>query len=81
MNDDIPYDFQFNWYMRRVGVAGIYKAAELFYLTDSSQDCNATRNFIASRIRDAQLIQTALNLSPVAAAPQTLTAAFTTVRN
>lgn len=67
--------------MRRVGVAGIYKAAELFYLTDSSQDCNATRNFIASRIRDAQLIQTALNLSPVAAAPQTLTAAFTTVRN
>lgn len=84
--DDICYhsgdrSVDFNWYMRRVGVAGIYKAAELFYLTDSSQDCNATRNFIASRIRDAQLIQTALNLSPVAAAPQTLTAAFTTAKN
>lgn len=71
---------QFNWYARRVGLAGIYKAAELFYLTDSSPQCTSTRNFVASRIRDAELIQTALNLNPVAAAPQTLTAAFTTVR-
>nr|XP_049706746.1 ubiquinone biosynthesis protein COQ9, mitochondrial isoform X2 [Helicoverpa armigera] len=84
--DDICYhsgdrSVDFNWYVRRVGVAGIYKAAELFYLTDSSQDSTATRNFIASRIRDAQLIQSALNLNPVAAAPQTLTAAFTTAKN
>lgn len=64
-----------------MGVAGIYKAAELFYLTDSSQDSTATKAFIASRIRDAQLVQSALNLSPVGAAPQTLTAAFTTVRD
>lgn len=62
-----------------MGLAGIYKAAELFYLTDSSSESISTRNFVASRIRDAQLIQTALNLNPVSAAPQTLTAAFTTV--
>ncbi|KAJ8716199.1 hypothetical protein PYW08_013484 [Mythimna loreyi] len=84
--DDICYhsgdrSVDFNWYVRRVGVAGIYKAAELFYLTDSSQDSSATKSFIASRIRDAQLVQSALNLSPVGAAPQTLTAAFTTAKN
>ncbi|CAB3259751.1 unnamed protein product [Arctia plantaginis] len=84
--DDICYhsgdrSVDFNWYARRVGLAGIYKAAELFYLTDSSSESTSTRNFVASRIRDAQLIQTALNLNPVSAAPQTLTAAFTTAKN
>lgn len=62
-----------------MGLAGIYKAAELFYLTDNSQENNATRSFVSSRIRDAQVIQSALNLNPVTAAPQTLTAAFVTV--
>lgn len=62
-----------------MGLAGIYKAAELFYLTDGSEESKSTRKFVASRIRDAQLIQTAMNLNPMAAAPQTLTAAFTTV--
>ncbi|KAJ0178372.1 hypothetical protein K1T71_006195 [Dendrolimus kikuchii] len=84
--DDICYhsgdrSVDFNWYMRRVGLAGIYKAAELFYLTDSSQESSATRSFVNSRIRDAQLIQTALNTNPVSAAPQTLTAAFVTAKN
>ncbi|CAG9793794.1 unnamed protein product [Diatraea saccharalis] len=84
--DDICYhsgdrSVDFNWYIRRVGLAGIYKASELFYLTDNSTDFSKTRNFVSSRIRDAQLIQTALNLNPVAAAPQTLTAAFVTAKN
>ncbi|XP_075979194.1 ubiquinone biosynthesis protein COQ9-A, mitochondrial-like isoform X2 [Anticarsia gemmatalis] len=84
--DDICYhsgdrSVDFNWYARRVGLAGIYKASELFYLTDSSPENSSTRSFVASRIRDAQLIQTALNLNPVSAAPQTLTAAFTTAKN
>lgn len=84
--DDICYhsgdrSVDFNWYVRRVGLAGIYKTAELFYLTDKSQGNSATRNFVASRIRDAQLVQTALNMNPVAAAPQTLTAAFVTAKN
>ncbi|XP_026731800.1 ubiquinone biosynthesis protein COQ9, mitochondrial-like isoform X2 [Trichoplusia ni] len=84
--DDICYhsgdrSVDFNWYTRRVGLAGIYKAAELFYLTDNTPNSSATRGFVASRIRDAQLIQAALNLNPVAAAPQTLTAAFTTAKN
>ncbi|KAI5645469.1 COQ9 domain-containing protein [Phthorimaea operculella] len=87
--DDICYhsgdrSVDFNWYLRRVGLAGIYKASELFYLTDNSQNNEATRNFVQSRIRDAQLIQSALNLNPAsaaAAAPQTLTAAFVTAKN
>lgn len=84
--DDICYhsgdrSVDFNWYIRRVGLAGIYKATELFYLTDKSQDNSATKNFVSSRIRDAQLIQTAINMSPVSAAPQTLTAAFVTAKN
>ncbi|XP_012550496.2 uncharacterized protein LOC101744765 isoform X1 [Bombyx mori] len=84
--DDICYhsgdrSVDFNWYIRRVGLAGIYKAAELFYLTDNSQENNATRSFVSSRIRDAQVIQGALNLNPVTAAPQTLTAAFVTAKN
>ena len=60
-------------------MAGIYKASELFYLTDASQNCTGTRSFVKSRIRDAELIQIALNMNPVAVAPQTLTAAFVTV--
>ncbi|CAK1586277.1 unnamed protein product [Parnassius mnemosyne] len=84
--DDICYhsgdrSVDFNWYIRRVGLAGIYKASELFYLTDSSQDSTATRNFVKSRIRDAELIQTALNMNPVSVAPQTLSAAFVTAKN
>ncbi|XP_045495592.1 ubiquinone biosynthesis protein COQ9, mitochondrial-like isoform X2 [Colias croceus] len=84
--DDICYhtgdrSVDFNWYIRRVGLAGIYKASELFYLTDSSEGNNATRNFVKSRIRDAELIQTALNMNPVAVAPQSLTAAFVTAKN
>ncbi|XP_037973434.2 ubiquinone biosynthesis protein COQ9, mitochondrial [Plutella xylostella] len=84
--DDICYhsgdrSVDFNWYIRRVGLAGIYKAAELFYLTDSSAGNSGTRAFVAARIRDAQLIQTAMNMNPVSVAPQTLTAAFVTAKN
>ncbi|XP_049874116.1 ubiquinone biosynthesis protein COQ9, mitochondrial-like isoform X2 [Pectinophora gossypiella] len=87
--DDICYhsgdrSVDFNWYLRRVGLAGIYKASELFYLTDNSPGSSATRSFVQSRIRDAQMIQAALNLNPVsaaAAAPQTLSAAFVTAKN
>ncbi|XP_072947201.1 glomulin-like [Epargyreus clarus] len=84
--DDICYhtgdrSVDFNWYIRRVGLAGIYKASELFYLTDNTQDNSATRSFVKSRIRDAELIQTALNMNPVSVAPQTLTAAFVTAKN
>ncbi|CAH2039726.1 unnamed protein product, partial [Iphiclides podalirius] len=84
--DDICYhsgdrSVDFNWYIRRVGLAGIYKASELFYLTDNTQDSSATKSFVKSRIRDAELIQTALNMNPVSVAPQTLTAAFVTAKN
>ncbi|XP_063363735.1 ubiquinone biosynthesis protein COQ9, mitochondrial-like isoform X2 [Cydia amplana] len=84
--DDICYhsgdrSVDFNWYIRRVGLAGIYKASELFYLTDSSPNNTATKSFITSRIRDAELLQTALSLNPVSATPQTLSAAFVTAKN
>ncbi|KAL4703285.1 hypothetical protein ACJJTC_015417 [Scirpophaga incertulas] len=82
--DDICYhsgdrSVDFNWYLRRVGLAGIYKATELFYLTDKSNNNVSTRNFVTSRVRDAQLLQSALKLNPITTAPQTLTAAFVTV--
>lgn len=84
--DDICYhsgdrSVDFNWYIRRVGLAGIYKASELFYLTDSSPNNTATKSFITSRIRDAELLQSALSLNPVSATPQTLSAAFVTAKN
>ncbi|XP_073947242.1 uncharacterized protein isoform X2 [Choristoneura fumiferana] len=84
--DDICYhsgdrSVDFNWYIRRVGLAGIYKASELFYLTDSSPSNSGTRSFITARIRDTELLRAALSLNPVSATPQTLSAAFVTAKN
>ncbi|XP_041986717.1 ubiquinone biosynthesis protein COQ9, mitochondrial-like isoform X2 [Aricia agestis] len=84
--DDICYhtgdrSVDFNWYLRRVGLAGIYKVSELFYLTDNSPGSSGTKNFVKARIRDAEFIQIAIKMNPIAAAPQTLTAAFTTAKN
>ncbi|GBP19900.1 Ubiquinone biosynthesis protein COQ9, mitochondrial [Eumeta japonica] len=84
--DDICYhsgdrSVDFNWYVRRMGLASIYKASELYYLTDSSEDNIATRKFVQSRLQDAQVVQTVIDMNPVTSAPQVLTAAFVTAKN
>jgi ubiquinone biosynthesis protein COQ9 len=59
--DDICYfsgdrSVDFNWYARRIGLATIYKATELYLLQDSSQNFEATWKFLERRIADASLV-------------------------
>lgn len=44
---------QMNWYIRRTGVAGIYKTTELYLLQDSSEEHKNTWEFLNRRIKDA----------------------------
>lgn len=48
--------FQINWYARRIGIAGIYKATELYFVQDSSADYEATWKFLERRIEDASVV-------------------------
>lgn len=48
--------FQFGWYTRRVGLAGIYKVTELYMLQDKSEDFKDTFTFLARRMEEAVLL-------------------------
>jgi len=68
MVDDICYyagdrSVDFNWYTRRIGLASIYKATELFWLQDRSPDHEKTWAFLEHRINDATKIQDILSQS------------------
>lgn len=57
--DDICYyagdrSVDFNWYTRRVGLASIYKATELYMLQDNSQDYEKTWKFLDRRVEEAR---------------------------
>jgi ubiquinone biosynthesis protein COQ9 len=54
------YLLQFNWYARRVGLATIYKASELYMLQDSSPNYESTWKFLERRIADASLVHDVL---------------------
>lgn len=47
---------QFNWYTRRVGLASIYKATELYMLQDNSQDFEKTWKFLGRRVEEARIL-------------------------
>lgn len=86
--DDICYysgdrSVDFNWYARRIGLATIYKATELYMLQDSSVDNENTWKFLERRIADASLVHDVLIQSENATnqLSQAVTSAFTTARN
>lgn len=59
--DDICYyagdrSVDFNWYTRRIGLASIYKATELYMLQDTSQDFQKTWKFLERRIEEARIL-------------------------
>ncbi|XP_012257552.1 ubiquinone biosynthesis protein COQ9, mitochondrial [Athalia rosae] len=88
--DDICYyagdrSVDFNWYTRRVILAGIYKATELYMLQDNSPDHQQTWQFLQRRIEDAAQLHRILSTAPgppdLNQATEAATAAFVTARN
>lgn len=86
--DDICYyagdrSVDFNWYTRRVGLAGIYKATELHMLQDSSVDFEKTWKFLERRIEEASLVHDFLVKSDGATSylQNAVGSAFSTARN
>lgn len=86
--DDICYyagdrSVDFNWYARRIGIAGIYKTSELFLIQDSSPDHIETFKFLNRRLQEAAQIHDFICRSeqgrPLAS--DAITSAFTTARN
>ena len=41
-----------NWYVKRLGLAYVYKLSELFYIQDTSPDHRDTWEFLCRRIAD-----------------------------
>lgn len=90
--DDICYyagdrSVDINWYTRRMIVATIYKATELYMLQDTSEDHKDTWLFLERRIKDTLQVQTML-FSSTKSSPdalnrvaETATAVFITARN
>lgn len=86
--DDICYyagdrSVDFNWYTRRVGLASIYKATELYMLQDSSTDFEKTWKFLERRIEEASLVHDFLVKSEDATShiQNAVGSAFSTARN
>ncbi|XP_072754495.1 ubiquinone biosynthesis protein COQ9, mitochondrial [Anoplolepis gracilipes] len=91
--DDICYyagdrSVDINWYTRRMILATIYKATELYMLQDTSEDHKETWLFLDRRIKDAlqvyAMLSSSANTSPDEALnrfTETATAVFVTARN
>ncbi|XP_015589043.1 ubiquinone biosynthesis protein COQ9, mitochondrial isoform X4 [Cephus cinctus] len=93
--DDICYyagdrSVDFNWYTRRVVLAGIYKSTELYMLQDNSEDHRQTWKFLERRIEDAAQLNRLLSATPdlipppdqaISRATEAASAAFITARN
>lgn len=92
--DDICYyagdrSVDFNWYTRRIVLAGIYKTTELYLLQDSSEDHKQTWKFLERRIEDAVQLRRVLSIpgdmpppdQALSKASEAASAAFTTARN
>jgi ubiquinone biosynthesis protein COQ9 len=75
--------FQFNWYARRIGLATIYKATELYMLQDSSPGFESTWKFLERRIADAGIVHDVLVQGEEATQhlTQAVSSAFSTARN
>ncbi|XP_066592820.1 glomulin-like [Prorops nasuta] len=90
LSDDICYyagdrSVDFDWYTRRVILAGIYKATELYMLQDNSEDHMQTWKFLERRIDDASQIHAVFSATtdilPSDETFKRASAAFVTARN
>ncbi|XP_053663001.1 ubiquinone biosynthesis protein COQ9, mitochondrial [Anopheles marshallii] len=86
--DDICYyagdrSVDFNWYTRRIGLACIYKTAELYMLQDTSVGFEKTWKFLERRMEEASLVHEFLVKSEDAThhLQNAVGSAFTTARN
>nr|CAD7409069.1 unnamed protein product [Timema cristinae] len=84
--DDICYyagdrSIDFNWYSRRVALAGIYKMTELCLIQDKSEDYQNTWRFLDRRIKDVTHLHGYLHQSEEFSqvAKEAVTATFVTV--
>lgn len=81
--------FQFNWYTRRIVLAGIYKTTELYLLQDNSEDHKETWKFLERRIEDAIQLRRVLSIpsdlpppdQALSKASEAASAAFITVES
>ncbi|CAH2005709.1 unnamed protein product [Acanthoscelides obtectus] len=88
MVDDICYyagdrSVDFNWYLRRIGIAGVYKASELYMIQDKSNEFKDTRNFLNRRLVEAVQLHDIISKSEGTsqAAKDTIQSVFITARN
>lgn len=74
--------FQFNWYLRRIGVAGVYKATELYMMQDKSNEFQNTWTFLNRRLVEAVQLHDLLSKSEVTSqsAKDTVQSVFVTVK-
>lgn len=72
---------QFDWYARRIALAGVFKATELYMLQDSSATHAETWKFLNRRLSEAVAIHDVLLKSDKSGkvAQEGITSAFITV--
>lgn len=72
---------KFDWYARRIALAGVYKATELYMLQDSSPEQMETWKFLHRRLSEAIAVQDILMKTEASSqiAKDGITSAFTTV--
>ncbi|XKL62951.1 hypothetical protein PGB90_005315 [Kerria lacca] len=66
--DDICYfsgdrSVDFDWYVRRIALAGIYKVTELYMLQDKSPDYEQTWSFLKKQLDDAAAVYSCIQKS------------------
>ncbi|XP_018332579.1 ubiquinone biosynthesis protein COQ9, mitochondrial [Agrilus planipennis] len=88
MVDDICYyagdsSVDFNWYARRIAVAGVYKATELYLIQDTSTDFKNSWQFLNKRLSELEQLHMLLVKSDESSriTKDSIAAAFTTARN
>ncbi|KAJ8936126.1 hypothetical protein NQ318_022208 [Aromia moschata] len=88
MVDDICYyagdrSVDFNWYLRRIGIAAVYKATELYMIQDSSREYEETWTFLNRRLVEAVQLHDLISKSDMKSqtAKDTAQAVFVTARN
>lgn len=88
ISDNICYyagdrSVDFNWYTRRIGLAGIYKMTELYMLQDTSPDYAKTWTFLEHRIKEGSKMDSLLLKSEDATAQlqSAVSSVFSTARN
>lgn len=88
MVDDMCYyagdqSVDFNWYARRITLAGVYKATEMYLIQDNIENYENTWKFLNNRINELTQLHDLMNKSNLlqAESTDTIKSAFITARN